>query len=126
MWHGRNPSSCRCLRPRRTWIASQNLLQGGFCEDNELIFGGTAARTFDWHEVHVLTRVLVPVVLKMLKTLHGSGGIVQGKTSKGLDIATEAEKWKAEFGEENAIELEKIVRANMPDYEYMLARRLQL
>lgn len=62
----------------------------------------------------------------MLKTLHGSGGIVQGKTSKGLDIATEAEKWKAEFGEENAIELEKIVRANMPDYEYMLARRLQL
>jgi hypothetical protein len=62
---------------------------------------------------------------RMRSTIVASDGIVEGKTSVGLDIAEEAKKWRAEFGEEEGKRLEVWVRAAMPDYEYMRARRLR-
>jgi len=57
-------------------------------------------------------------------TLLASVGVVQGKTSVGLDMQEEAEKWKAEscvqVGEKN----EEWVNAAIPDYEYMKANKL--
>lgn len=64
---------------------------------------------------------------RFLSTLLASGGIVKEKTSAGmdLDISAEAEKWKEEFGEREGERMEKWVRAAMPDYDYMEARRLR-
>ncbi|KAJ5818908.1 hypothetical protein N7474_004499 [Penicillium riverlandense] len=60
----------------------------------------------------------------MLSTLHASKGVVKDKTPANVDIAAEAEKWKAEFGEEASQIIEKAVRDSMPDYEYLKARRV--
>jgi hypothetical protein len=60
----------------------------------------------------------------MLSTLHASKGVVKDKTPANIDIAAEAEKWKAEFGEEVAQIIEKAVWDSMPDYEYLKARRV--
>ncbi|KAF2810312.1 uncharacterized protein BDZ99DRAFT_570901 [Mytilinidion resinicola] len=62
---------------------------------------------------------------RMTSTLDASTAIVSGKTSIGLDIDEEAKKWKVEFGEEEGERIERLVRAAMPDYEYMKARRLR-
>lgn len=63
-------------------------------------------------------------IRRMRSTIDGSHGIVQGKTAKGLDMDEEVAKWKAEFGDEGGVKVEKWVRAAMPDYEYMRAKRL--
>lgn len=60
----------------------------------------------------------------MLSTLEASNGIVLDKAPDHVDIAAEAAKWKAEFGEEVAGLIEKAVWDSMPDYEYLKARRL--
>ncbi|CAG8890686.1 unnamed protein product [Penicillium egyptiacum] len=60
----------------------------------------------------------------MEKTLLNSSGVLKGKSSDGIDIATEYDKWKKDFGQEIGDILEKSVRAAMPDYEYLRARRL--
>lgn len=65
------------------------------------------------------------IVRRMLSTISASDGIVSGKTSINLDIDTEAKKWREEFGEREGEKIEKWVRAAMPDYEYMKARRLR-
>jgi hypothetical protein len=62
---------------------------------------------------------------RMLSTLMASSGIMAEKTSSNVDIDTEAKKWKAEFGEEISGHLERLVRAAMPDYEYLKERRLK-
>lgn len=62
---------------------------------------------------------------RMLSTLSASAGIVEGKTSTNLDIDEEAKKWRAEFGEEEGAKMEKWVRAAIPDYQYMKAKRLR-
>ncbi|MCJ1366812.1 hypothetical protein MMC16_005942 [Acarospora aff. strigata] len=62
---------------------------------------------------------------RMRSTISASAGIVQGKTSTNLDIVEEAKKWRLEFGEEEGEKIEKWVRAAMPDYEYMKAKRLR-
>lgn len=58
----------------------------------------------------------------MLSTLEGSTGIVKDKTPAMVDIAAEAQKWRADFGEEVAEMIEKAVWDSMPDYEYLRAR----
>ncbi|KAJ5562484.1 hypothetical protein N7461_001245 [Penicillium sp. DV-2018c] len=60
----------------------------------------------------------------MEKTLKDSSGVLKGKCSDGIDIATESAKWKGEFGEEMGLALEKFVKDAMPDYEYLRARRV--
>jgi hypothetical protein len=62
---------------------------------------------------------------RMMSTLLASDGIVKNKTWEGLDIDSEAKKWRAEFGEEKGGMMERLVRKAMPDYEYMLAKRLR-
>ncbi len=62
---------------------------------------------------------------RMKSTILGSAGIVEGKTSTGLEIDEEARKWRVEFGEEKGAKIEKWVRAAMPDYEFMKAKRLR-
>jgi hypothetical protein len=65
------------------------------------------------------------VVRRMLSTLLASAGIIREKTSANLDIDAEAKKWKEEFGECEGEKIEKWVRAAMPDYEFMKAKRLR-
>ncbi|OOF93879.1 hypothetical protein ASPCADRAFT_150426 [Aspergillus carbonarius ITEM 5010] len=60
----------------------------------------------------------------MLSTLEGSSGVMKDKEPGVIDIATEAKKWRAEFGEEMALLVEKAVCDAMPDYEYLKARRV--
>lgn len=59
----------------------------------------------------------------MLSTLESSKGLVKEKAPENIDIAAEAAKWKAEFGEGMAGLIEKAVWDSMPDYEYLKARR---
>ncbi|KAK4099686.1 hypothetical protein N658DRAFT_429359 [Parathielavia hyrcaniae] len=61
----------------------------------------------------------------MLSTLEASRGIVKDKAPSSVDIAAEAVKWRAEFGEEAAGMIERAVWAAMPDYEYLRERRLR-
>jgi hypothetical protein len=62
----------------------------------------------------------------MTTTINASAGIVEGKTSAGLDLDTKISQWKVEFGEEVGIQLEELVRDAMPDYEFMLSRKVTL
>lgn len=61
----------------------------------------------------------------MLSTLEASKGIVKDKAPAAVDIDIEAEKWRAEFGDEVAGIIEKAVWDAMPDYEYLRERRVQ-
>lgn len=60
----------------------------------------------------------------MLSTLEASKGIVKDKAPETVDIPAEAEKWRAEFGDEVAGLIEKAVWDAMPDYEYLKERRV--
>lgn len=62
---------------------------------------------------------------RLLSTLRASSGILLDKTSSNIDICVEAKKWCAEFGDEMGKYIERRVRAAMPDYEYMKARRMK-
>ena len=62
---------------------------------------------------------------RMLSTLNESSGILLEKTSTSIDIGMEAKTWREEFGEKIGRHMEKLVRAAMPDYEYMKARSLR-
>ncbi|KAB8260472.1 hypothetical protein BDV32DRAFT_47661 [Aspergillus pseudonomiae] len=62
----------------------------------------------------------------MLSSLAGSSGVLKDKAPVTLDVATEALKWREEFGEDTSLLLEKAVLAAMPDYEFLKARRVQL
>ncbi|KAF7888778.1 hypothetical protein EAF00_009078 [Botryotinia globosa] len=61
---------------------------------------------------------------RMSSTLRSSSGVLEGKTSAGLVVEEEAEKWKEEFGNEIAGELETWVKDAMPHYEHMKVKRL--
>ncbi|KAK4148672.1 hypothetical protein C8A00DRAFT_47526 [Chaetomidium leptoderma] len=61
----------------------------------------------------------------MLSTLEASKGIVKDKAPATVDIKAEADKWRAEFGDEAAGAIEKAVLDAMPDYEYLKERRVQ-
>jgi hypothetical protein len=67
-----------------------------------------------------------PEFLRMKDTLHTSDGERQDKAAAGLVLEEEAVKWRQEFGDAEAAKLVKWVRAAMPDYDYMWARRLTL
>lgn len=62
---------------------------------------------------------------RMKSSLLSSTGIVQkGTVGAELIIGKEKQKWREEFGEEEAQKLETWVAAAMPDYEFLTARRL--
>ncbi|GIK03423.1 hypothetical protein Aspvir_007492 [Aspergillus viridinutans] len=60
----------------------------------------------------------------MKLTLMGSSGVVKEKAPKVVDVASEADKWKHEFGDEEASFILKIVREAMPNYEFLRQQRL--
>lgn len=62
---------------------------------------------------------------RMLSTLIASTGIDKSKISEAIDIDVEVQKWRREFGDRAAEKIEDWVRAAMPDYEYLSARRLR-
>ncbi|KAI0869585.1 hypothetical protein GGS24DRAFT_478434 [Hypoxylon argillaceum] len=62
----------------------------------------------------------------MLGSINASTGVDKGKMAGNINIDTEAEKWRSEFGEESGRKLERWVRTTMPDYEYLRSRRLTL
>lgn len=64
--------------------------------------------------------------VRMLSTLSASKGIMKDKLAGNIDLDVEAKKWKEEFGEEDGAMVESRVRGAMPDYEYMMARKLQV
>lgn len=63
------------------------------------------------------------MVRRALSTLNASTGVVASKAPKEVDIDAEVEKWKKEFGDEVAAELEHYVRAEIPNYEYLKSKR---
>jgi hypothetical protein len=63
---------------------------------------------------------------RMLSTLNASNGVMKEKAKANIDITAEAKQWREEFGEEGGQNLEKWVRAAMPDYEYLREKRLRV
>ena len=63
--------------------------------------------------------------IRMRSTLSASTGVLREKASSNLEIDTEAKKWRVEFGDREGEKIERLVRAAMPDYEFMKARRLR-
>ncbi|KKK17197.1 hypothetical protein P175DRAFT_0451873 [Aspergillus ochraceoroseus IBT 24754] len=61
----------------------------------------------------------------MGSTFTQSKGVIKDKTPTSIDMKEEVEKWKGEFGEEKANEIEKAVWAAMPDYEYLRGWAIQ-
>ncbi|OAA34784.1 hypothetical protein NOR_08296 [Metarhizium rileyi] len=82
---------------------------------------------YTWDQVgpEHMSRMRVEQVI-MRSTLYASTGVMQNKTSDGLDIADEVNKWKTEFGVPAAEHIEMLVRGAMPDYEYLRAKRLRV
>lgn len=62
---------------------------------------------------------------RMLSSLLSSTGIDKSKSAENLSIDAEAKKWCEEFGEEQAAKVGKLVRAAMPDYEFLKSKRLR-
>ncbi|KAJ2991822.1 hypothetical protein NUW58_g2379 [Xylaria curta] len=62
----------------------------------------------------------------MLGSFNASTGVDKGKIAGNIDLNTEAEKWRNEFGEEGGRKMERWVRDAMPDYEYLRSRRLMM
>jgi len=66
-----------------------------------------------------------PIHSRMLSTIYASTGIIKGLDARSLDIEAEKVKWKAEWGEEESEGMAKLVYNAMPDYEYLLSRRVR-
>ncbi|EHL03000.1 P-loop containing nucleoside triphosphate hydrolase [Glarea lozoyensis ATCC 20868] len=62
---------------------------------------------------------------RMRATVNNSNGIIGGKIMKGVVLEEEIKKWKAEWGEKEGKKVEGWVQADMVDYEWLKARRLQ-
>jgi hypothetical protein len=60
-----------------------------------------------------------------LSTIYSSKGIKPGLEARCLDIEAEKKKWIAEFGEQDGEILAKYVYDAMPDYEYLLEKRVR-
>jgi hypothetical protein len=61
-----------------------------------------------------------------LSTINTSKGIIPSLAAQGVDLETEKEKWKAEFGGEDSEDLAKVVLESMADYKYLLSKRTYL
>ncbi len=81
---------------------------------------------FHWDPLTKEEQSANPVSAKTRITLHSSSGITKGKSFDGLTIEGEAEKWKKEFGELIGDRIEGWVRAAMPDYTYLVSKKLRV
>lgn len=62
----------------------------------------------------------------MTETLDHSSCLIKQKTPSTVDIALEKKNWEEEFGHSLAKQMDEWVKAAMPDYNYLWAKRLQL
>ncbi|RYP78880.1 hypothetical protein DL771_000265 [Monosporascus sp. 5C6A] len=82
---------------------------------------------FTWDKVPQEAIEKMPSALqRMLSSLMASDRVDTSKLAGNIDIAMEAIKWRAEFGEEAGTKLERWVRDAMPDYEYLHSKRLKM
>lgn len=58
--------------------------------------------------------------------LNKSDKVDLSKVAGNIDIDQEAVKWREDFGDADGAEIERLVRAHMPDYEYMRSKRLTI
>lgn len=65
-----------------------------------------------------------PMRAAFLSTLIASKGIKPGLEARSCDIEAEKVKWIDEFGEQDGEDLAKAVYDALPDYEYLLERRV--
>lgn len=65
-----------------------------------------------------------PLKKAFLSTVDNSSGILPGFDAKGLTVDEEVVKWREQFGEQNGNDIAAMVRAAMPDYEYLRNRRV--
>ena len=82
---------------------------------------------FEWQPANKeeLAQLRSDISRRMLSTLSSSAGVLKDKSATDIDISAEAKKWKEEFGQSDGEKVEGWVRAAMPDYEYLKAKRLQ-
>lgn len=66
------------------------------------------------------------LISKLTVTINASKGVIESKAALGLDLDVKAQEWKEEFGDKEGLRLERLVREAMPDYEFMLSRKLRL
>lgn len=96
-----------------------------FCE----ILGLDPAKLqFEWAPATAEDLAYLPSDLtrRAISTLSASASILRDKTAANLDIDVEARKWQEEFGNGMGEKMERWVRAAMPDYEFMRAKRLRV
>lgn len=85
----------------------------------------TTKTQFSWPKPSEEKVEKMPITMKvMMGTLIASDGIKKGLTSDGIDIDVEAKEWREEFGEDTGKQIEAMVRAAMPDYEFLKSKRM--
>lgn len=67
---------------------------------------------------------LNPATKRYLDTLLASGGILKDKMSGDVDLDRLAKTWRKEFGHRAGQRITQLVKAAMPDYEFLKSRRL--
>ncbi|MCJ1296426.1 hypothetical protein MMC34_007992 [Xylographa carneopallida] len=94
---------------------------------SEVVGLDPAKLQFEWEpaEKGYVDQLHTDVSRRMRSTLTASTGIMKDKSSAEIDISVEAKKWKKEFGQSEGEKMETWVKASMPDYEYLCARRLK-
>lgn len=60
-----------------------------------------------------------------LKTLLASDGVMEGKDMRNRSLHSEMVNWVGKWGQDNADRLRRLVEQAMPDYEYLMERRLR-
>ncbi|KAH7067420.1 hypothetical protein BKA63DRAFT_536889 [Paraphoma chrysanthemicola] len=116
-WYANNAPSCR--QPRvidADDIMNDPAAVRQLCNETGL---DPEAVQYKWEE----RKEENPLFASFLSTINASTGIVQGKDAKELDIIGEKAKWKSEFGEDAATDIERYVQDAMGDYEYLLSRK---
>jgi hypothetical protein len=82
---------------------------------------------FSWEQTSQEKLEKLPTAQRiMFSVFNKSTGVDKRKIAGNINIDTEAEKWRSEFGDEGGKKLERWVRNAMPDYEYLRSRRLTL
>lgn len=65
-------------------------------------------------------------IKRFASTIYASKGILPGYASTGFDLAEKRVKWREEFGEEAGDFLAAKVEDAMPDYEWLMERRVKV
>jgi len=104
-------------------ILTKPAMLSRFCDIVEL---DSSKLRFAWPTASDEERASLPSVTQRMKsTLLASSGVITNKTATSLNLDIEAKQWRQEFGETQGAKIEQYVKAALPDYEYMKAKRLR-